>query len=368
MILKRPSRARERFKNDWKGKTPGSEAAVERYLAETDRNTQEALELAQANPTFRGCRGPRVRDQGGQGRDQETIPYQAIELRQRPCARSGHGPVCGQIFHFVHVPVAEALIRAVLKENPTVIEARPAIPGDLPDAPGQDGRGFASNQRRSTDTFLSGTRRQRRVREGSGPGRPGPHPRRCSNGSLRSSPTSRTGTSSGRSAHRRGRAFALRHLAVGKIAPEIVGRDHEGKPFALERLPGQGRRAHVLRQLVRPLRGHVSPGARAGRPPRGQAVCLLSVNTDASVETLRKSIAKGEITWRCWWDGGMPADHDAVGRRLIPVDLRPGQGGRDPLQGCTGRGSRPGGHVPAQRGGEQETLKLIRRSGKTDDR
>ena len=31
----------------------------------------------------------------------------------------------------------------------------------------------------------------------------------------------------------------------------------------------------------------------------------MSVNTDATVETLKKSIASGEITWRCWYDGGM---------------------------------------------------------------
>ena len=31
---------------------------------------------------------------------------------------------------------------------------------------------------------------------------------------------------------------------------------------------------------------------------------MVSVNTDEEVETLKKSIASGEITWRCWWDGG----------------------------------------------------------------
>ncbi len=32
---------------------------------------------------------------------------------------------------------------------------------------------------------------------------------------------------------------------------------------------------------------------------------LLSVNTDADRGTLRKSIKDGEITWRCWFDGGL---------------------------------------------------------------
>ncbi len=36
-----------------------------------------------------------------------------------------------------------------------------------------------------------------------------------------------------------------------------------------------------------------------------QPFALVSVNTDPSVDSLRQSIARGEITWRCWWDGGM---------------------------------------------------------------
>src|SRR5262249_11870703 len=31
---------------------------------------------------------------------------------------------------------------------------------------------------------------------------------------------------------------------------------------------------------------------------------LLSVDTDKNLATLKKSISDGEVTWRCWWDGG----------------------------------------------------------------
>jgi thioredoxin-like negative regulator of GroEL len=37
---------------------------------------------------------------------------------------------------------------------------------------------------------------------------------------------------------------------------------------------------------------------------KNQPFVLLSVNTDEGKETLRKSINSGEITWRCWCDGG----------------------------------------------------------------
>jgi hypothetical protein len=29
----------------------------------------------------------------------------------------------------------------------------------------------------------------------------------------------------------------------------------------------------------------------------------LSVNCNESIDTLKSSIAAGDITWRCWWDG-----------------------------------------------------------------
>jgi hypothetical protein len=32
---------------------------------------------------------------------------------------------------------------------------------------------------------------------------------------------------------------------------------------------------------------------------------LLSVNTDEDKDSLRKSLASGKITWRCWWEGGV---------------------------------------------------------------
>jgi len=86
VILKRQHEARERFNNDLKGKTTAEAQgpAIERYLAETEKNTEEALKLARANPTepaavealeFQGCTGRRARPGGhviaGRGGGQE---------------------------------------------------------------------------------------------------------------------------------------------------------------------------------------------------------------------------------------------------------------------------------------------------------
>jgi thiol-disulfide isomerase/thioredoxin len=35
----------------------------------------------------------------------------------------------------------------------------------------------------------------------------------------------------------------------------------------------------------------------------GKPFAVLDVNADEELETLRKSVTKGTITWRCYWDG-----------------------------------------------------------------
>jgi hypothetical protein len=34
----------------------------------------------------------------------------------------------------------------------------------------------------------------------------------------------------------------------------------------------------------------------------GKPFAVLDVNADEQLETLRKSVQAGTITWRCWWD------------------------------------------------------------------
>jgi hypothetical protein len=98
--------------------------------------------------------------------------------------------------------------------------------------------------------------------------------------------------------------FHIRALAVGKPTPEAEGPDADGKPFRLSdyrgkvvvltfagRLRGERRDIYAHdRELVRRM---------IGRP-----FALVSVNLDEDKAEFRKSIDSGEITWRCWWEGG----------------------------------------------------------------
>ncbi|MEJ7636504.1 MAG: TlpA disulfide reductase family protein [Singulisphaera sp.] len=101
-----------------------------------------------------------------------------------------------------------------------------------------------------------------------------------------------------------GELFELWHLAVGKVAPEVEGEDIDGMRFKLSDSRGK--------VVVLTFSGNWCGPCRAMYPHERELVerlkdepfALLSINTDEDKETLRKSIRSGEITWRCWNDGG----------------------------------------------------------------
>jgi peroxiredoxin len=98
--------------------------------------------------------------------------------------------------------------------------------------------------------------------------------------------------------------FEIRELAVGKPAPDIEGADADGVRFKLSDYRGK--------VVLRTFSGNWCGPCRARYPQERELLSrlkdrpfvILSVNTDPEQETLRKSIRDGEITWRCWWDGG----------------------------------------------------------------
>jgi peroxiredoxin len=101
----------------------------------------------------------------------------------------------------------------------------------------------------------------------------------------------------------KGELFDLTSLSVGKQAPDIVGRDVDGKPLKLSDYRGK--------VVVLTFSGNWCPGCVGMYPHERRMVerlkdlpfALLSVTTDEDVKTLQAAKASGEITWRCWWDG-----------------------------------------------------------------
>ena len=101
-----------------------------------------------------------------------------------------------------------------------------------------------------------------------------------------------------------GELFAQRSLGVGKIAPEIEGTDHEGKGFKLSEFRGKVVVVTFSGNWCGPCRGMYPQERELLQKLKDKAFSMVSVNTDDDVASLKKSVISGDITWRCWWDGG----------------------------------------------------------------
>jgi peroxiredoxin len=306
------AQARARYDRELEGQ-PMAEAlqsARECYLKESARNTEEVLGLVAARPD-----DPAVAEalefviktaRAGPGDES----YRAMEILLRDHVRDpGMGEICGGIFWFVHVPVAESLLRAVLAQHPNrqdrgqachalaqyleyqaytvrVIRAKPARIDDWV-------------HERHKESF------ERFVREAD------PAALEKQSEKLLERVVAEFADVKDWYDERPlgmiavGELFRLRNLAVGKIAPEIEGKDHEGTSFALRDYRGKVVVLTFSGNWCGPCLGMYPQERDLVAKLKDKPFALVSVNTDANVETLKTAIATGEITWRCWWDGGM---------------------------------------------------------------
>lgn len=99
--------------------------------------------------------------------------------------------------------------------------------------------------------------------------------------------------------------FELLYLGVGQMAPDIVGTDVDDQKFKLADYRGRVVVLTFSGNWCGPCVG-MYPAERAlVERYKGRPFAILSVSTDSTKETLRKAIQQGDITWRCWWDGGI---------------------------------------------------------------
>ena len=99
-----------------------------------------------------------------------------------------------------------------------------------------------------------------------------------------------------------GELFNLRHLSVGRVAPEVEGRDVDGRPLKLS--------DHRGKVVVVTFGGDWCGSCKAMYPQERALVerhkdrpfALLSVMSDKQRATLAAAIESREITWPCWWD------------------------------------------------------------------
>ena len=159
----------------------------------------------------------------------------------------------------------------------------------------------------------------------------------------------------------RSNADELKHLGVGKKAPDIAGEDLDGVGFRLSDYKGKvvllsfwGSRCSPCMALVPHERRLVA--RFAGRP-----FAVVGVNSDEDKEQVRPVVERNGISWRSFWCGpkGMSGDIPRAWNVSGLADgLRPRPQGGDPLQGRPWDGTRPAPRPagPGRRGRAGEVI------------
>jgi peroxiredoxin len=100
--------------------------------------------------------------------------------------------------------------------------------------------------------------------------------------------------------------FMVSALSVGKVAPDITGRDLNGVPFSLSDYRGKvvlltfsGDWCGICRAQY-PIERRLQALYGSGNAP----FVILSVDSGASAEESRAALRREGLTYRAWWDGG----------------------------------------------------------------
>jgi thiol-disulfide isomerase/thioredoxin len=97
--------------------------------------------------------------------------------------------------------------------------------------------------------------------------------------------------------------FALRHLRIGKPAPEIKGEDLEGRKFALSESRGKITVLVFWASWCGPCMQMVPHERELVKQMAGKPFVLVGINGDAILSDARRATVKNDMTWRSFWNG-----------------------------------------------------------------
>jgi thiol-disulfide isomerase/thioredoxin len=309
-IAKRQHAVRRQLSEDNEGKTTkeAQKPGLDRFYAATSQNTEEVLKLVAADPddpaVVEALKFVIKSARAGPGDES----YRAMVMLRDHVRDPGMGELCGQIFYFIHAPEAEWLLRAVLEQNPNRSDRGQAChtlavylqlqakmvrrirkqPETIEEYVHERHKAAAEHFVKTADPEALDQQAEsylERVIAEFGDVKNGYDDRPL--GALA-----------------QGELVELRNLSVGKVAPEISGNDEEGKPFHLGDYRGKVVVLTFSGNWCGPCVGMYPQERELVSKHKDRPFALVSVNTDADVATLKKSKSSGEITWRCWWDGG----------------------------------------------------------------
>ena len=106
--------------------------------------------------------------------------------------------------------------------------------------------------------------------------------------------------------------FVVENLMPGRVAPNIVGKDTEGIEFALEDYRGKIVALLFSGQWCGPCRAEYPYQRAMLEAFRDRDVVLLSVNSDAVLDTIVQAKERERLDYRSWWDGHSQPDAGLV--------------------------------------------------------
>ena len=102
--------------------------------------------------------------------------------------------------------------------------------------------------------------------------------------------------------------FSLEHLRVNKPAPEIIGKDIDGKELKLSDFRGKTVLLSFWGKWCGPCRALIDVEKSIEQKFGGNRFVILGVNSDEDPETVRLFKKEKKITWPSFWDGGTDGD------------------------------------------------------------
>ncbi len=97
--------------------------------------------------------------------------------------------------------------------------------------------------------------------------------------------------------------FEMRHLSIGKVAPELEGEDLEGKPLKLRDYRGQVVMLSFWGTWCGPCMARIPQQRELVEKFSEKPFVLLGVNSDPDKQSLRGELDRHDITWRSFWCG-----------------------------------------------------------------
>jgi thiol-disulfide isomerase/thioredoxin len=96
----------------------------------------------------------------------------------------------------------------------------------------------------------------------------------------------------------------LRDLAIGKVAPEIVGEDIDGNPMKLSDYQGKIVVLIFWATWCSPCMSLIPHERSLVERLKDKPFVLIGIDGDDDRERAKRAVKQERITWRSWWNGG----------------------------------------------------------------